>query len=454
MSAGYVLGVRGCQHLGYKPAGMRLNPDTTWNQRIVDGHIAHELTMKAMLDAGVDGIIDGGDLTHWAHPATVDIEVANRVDDLRVDAGIWAVGNSGNHCAGGGRDLSAMGVMHRPALGINAVYPDPKRGPGDGIGPHPGLYEIHTQASNPAIPAGLALHLVSHYGLAKGLEAHGITVDPQPLHGHVNLFFSHGTFAADDRLYHCIDPHGEERAIPYEWATRGWEAMILSHYHTLGPVQGFDHGTTGQVWYTGSSLRRGFSDGPGPRGWVKVLVHDTGRVEITAEHIWQRPQHDLPVIDASGLTVSEIDELVTGNLHGIELFDPDTHNLTGDGGAIVRQLVTGTTVTQRQGLAGLRPRFASLTQDAAWWALQPVNNAPTAPAVGDRNQRDLTARITDFGGEVRRRADRLVHAAGVPRQLAIPATEQAASWADTIHPDVDTEPVTGPATDHEQRAAS
>lgn len=433
----YTIGFRGCQHLGYQPTEMRLNKETTWNQRIVDGHYAHEATMKAMLAAGVDGIVDGGDLTHWAKPAPRDIEVANRVDDLRVAADVWAIGNSGNHCAGGGRDLSAMGVMHRPTLGIHAVYPDPTRGPGDGVGPFPGLYEIHTNESNPTLPAGLALHLVSHYGLARDLAEHGINIDPQPLPGHVNLFASHGTFQADERLYNCIDPHGEERPIPTEWAHRGWDAMILSHYHTMGAVPGFGDSDSGQVWYTGSSLRRGFSDDPGPRGWLNVAVHDTGRVTITPESIWQRPQVDLPAIDATGLTLHDLDDLITTNLTATSMDDSHSRALTGDGGTIVRQVVTGSTAMQRQGLTKLRGRFASLTQNAAWWRIHPVNNARPGRISGDRVERDLSTRITDFAGEMQNRADHISHTIGVPDVLKKPVTEQAIAWAHEVSPGSD-----------------
>lgn len=430
----YTIGFRGCQHLGYQPTGMRQNRETTWNQRIVDGHYAHAATMRSMLEAGVDGIVDGGDLTHWAKPVPRDIEVANRVDDLRVAANVWAVGNSGNHCAGAGRDLSAMGVMHRPELGINAVYPDPTRGPSDGIGPYPGLYEIHTNETNPALPDGLALHFVSHFGLARELADHGITIDPHPLPGHVNLFASHGTFQADERLYHCIDPHGEERPIPPEWAHRGWDAMILSHYHTMGAVPGFGDATSGQVWYTGSSLRRGFSDEPGDRGWLKVTIHDAGHVTVTPQTIWQRPQVDLPAIDATGLTVAELDDLITANLTATPMDDPRSCDLTGDGGAIVRQLITGSTALQRQGLTQLRARFASFAEEASWWAIHPVNNARPGRIVGDRVERDLSVRITNFAGEMQARADHIAHTVGVPEALKNPATEQAVTWAGDAAP--------------------
>lgn len=453
MSAGYTLGVRGCQHLGCATTGMRLNKQTRWNQRVVDGNYAHKATMSAMIDAGVDGIIDGGDLSHYSRPLPATVETANRVDDLRVEAGIWAVGNSGNHDAGGGSDLSAMGVMHRPHLGISAVYPDPTRGPSAGIGPFPGLYEIHTSQDNPHLPDNLALHFVSHYGLSRDLAEHGINIDPIPLPGYVNLFFSHGVFTADERLYQCVDPHGEERPIPTEWATRGWDAMILSHYHTMGAVPGFGDGDRGQVWYTGSSFRRGFSDDPGARGWVKVVIQDTGKVSVTGETIWQRPQFDLPTIDASGLTVADLDDRITSHLTQVPHSDSESDQLTGDGGSIIRQQVTGTTPAQRQGLTALRARFANLTSDAAWWGISTHHHAGTARRTLGGPDRDIHSRITDFAAEVTTRADRLRASAGVPDVLASEATAQAVQWASEVAvnaeaPETHTEsvPETSPVT--------
>lgn len=423
----YKIGVRGCQHLGYAARNMRLDRITGWNQRVVDGHIAHSLIMQDMIDAGVDGIVDGGDLSHWNKPVPRDIEVAHRVDDLRVAAGIWAVANSGNHCAGGGADLSAMSIMHRPHLGLNAVYPDPKRGPGDGTGPYPGLYEIHRPVD------GLALHCVSHYGLDRSLADHSIHIDPQPLPGGVNLLFCHGVFDADGRLYQCVNPHGEERPIPVDWAHRGWDAVLLSHYHTPGPVSGFDNGEPCQVWYTGSALTRGFADEAGPRGWLLVTIHDTGRVAIELRTIWQRPQFDLPAIDATGLSTADLHDIVIGSIADTPLWDEESALITGDGGAIVRQVISNTVPAQRQALGARAGRYANLTRDAAWWSItyeQPTN-AQALPS-GGRSGRDLTRRFTDFGAELRLRSGRLAEAVKVPHGLRRPVVAQAASWADDI----------------------
>jgi DNA repair exonuclease SbcCD nuclease subunit len=414
--------------LGYAARNMRLDRTTGWNQRVVDGHIAHGLIMQDMINVGVDGIVDGGDLSHWNKPIPRDIEVANRVDDLRVSAGIWAVANSGNHCAGGGADLSAMSIMHRPHLNMNAIFPDPKRRPGDGPGPHPGLYEIHTPDE------GLALHFVSHYGLDRSLADRGIHIDPQPLPGAVNLLFCHGVFDADGRLYQCVNPHGEERPIPVDWAHRDWDAVLLSHYHTAGPIPGFDRNDHCQVWYTGSALTRGFADDPGPRGWLLVTLRDTGHVAIELRTIWQRPQFDLPTIDATELSSADLDDIVTANIAGTPLWDEESARISGDGGAIVRQVVGNTSPAQRQALSARAGRYANLTRDAAWWSISYAQRIDaSALASGSRSGRDITRRFTDFAAELRLRSDCLAEAAKVPPRMRPPVLEQAIHWAEEIN---------------------
>lgn len=426
----YVIGVRGCQHLGYSNPRMRLNAPTRWNQRVVDGHMAHHLTTQAMIDAGVRGIIDGGDLTHRARPVPRDVEFANRTDDLRAGARIWGIGNSGNHCAGAGSDISAMGAMHRPHLGMHAVYPDPRRGRTDGVGPHPGLYEIHQPVD------GLAIHAVSHYGLDRSLADDGIHIEPTPLPGHVNLFICHGVFEADDRLYRCINPHGQERPIPLDWAHRDWDALLLSHYHSLGAVPGHDHDGPGQVWYTGSSLTRGFSDELGERGWLHVTVEDSGRVHVEARTIWQRPQYDLQVINATDLTAADIDDLVTHRINGLDLEDARSARLTGDAGAICRQRITGTAPAQRQALRAMESRWSRLAAAAAAWQIdyqQPksVGLREMEPQI----QREITGRVTDYAAEFAQRAGQLASRTHVPTALAEEVHAQALAWAQEITPE-------------------
>ena len=46
----YIIGVRGCQHLGYDASGFRRSKATGWGMRVIDGHTAHELTARSMIE--------------------------------------------------------------------------------------------------------------------------------------------------------------------------------------------------------------------------------------------------------------------------------------------------------------------------------------------------------------------------------------------------------------------
>jgi len=278
------------------------------------------------------------------------------------------------------------------------------------------------------------LHFVSHYGLDKSLADSGIRIDPEPLRGNVNLLFCHGVFDADGRLYQCINPHGEERPIPSDWAHRGWDAVLLSHYHTAGPIPGFGNDGQCQVWYTGSALTRGFADEPGPRGWLLVTVHGPGAVDIELRTIWQRPQFDLATIDATELSPTDLDDILAANITGIPLADEESALISGDGGAIVRQVIRNTSPAQRQALSARAGRYANLARDAAWWniAYEQRTDAPVAPG-GSQPGRDLTRRYTDFAAELRLRADHLGKAVKVPSRMRQPVLEQAVRWASEIN---------------------
>ena len=397
----YSIGYRGCQHLGYAARNMRMHNDTGWNLRVIDGHVAHELTMRDMLAVGVNGVFDGGDIAHWSQPENRDIHHMRLIDDLRVDAigqdGLapWYRGNTGNHDVGAVSAISAASALHRPALEAQVVYP----GNQSVAGPLPGLYEVHQP--DPAIP--LYLHIVSHNGLLAGQG-----VSPEPVPGGVNLLSAHGIFTGDPRQRDMWESHGEQRVVPTSWVDRGWDAVLLSDLHTLGPVPGYGPADRerGQVWYTGSAVRRGFSDSVGPRGWLLVTLNDDGTVAVTTRPVWQRPQHELPVINAAGLTAAEVDEQVTTHLGVSSWWDPASAELTGDGGYILRQRITGVSPSLRKSLNGLNGRWADLAKasglGAAWWDV-PLESTVIA-ATAATGQRTVTNRISDFSSDL---ADRV-----------------------------------------------
>lgn len=379
----YKIAFYGCAHLGYGMRGMTRRHPSGHNLREEDGYTAHNLIMRDILTHHVDGIVDGGDLFHIEHPSVRSVKQALSADDLRVAHSedtnpVWRITNGGNHDSGASTRLSAVSHIHRTWLNSRAVYPAAHKPTQDQIGPWPGLYEIH----RPDPTIDVYIHVISHNGLDPHLAERGITIAPQPVPNAVNLLASHGIFSADGRLFGADDRHGAHRVIPEGWADRGWDQIVLSDYHTLGPIPGFgpdDGRDSGQVWMTGSAVRRGFSDDASPRGWLEVTVHDDRRVTITPHHIWQRPQVDFPPIDARTMTTANIDELIRDRLSHQVMWDEESEKVAGDGGFLLRQIISHTTPHQRRVLGPLRIEWARLASAAAYWAADYVKPLTTAP---------------------------------------------------------------------------
>ena len=391
----YTFGTVGCTHIGYTYKAMqRRNRELGVDQRIADGYLANQQVFTQMIDAGCRGVLHGGDVFHWSKPLPRDIETVHRVDDARYDAGLWAVVNTGNHDAGASADMSAVAVLDRPTVNSASVYVHDTRPTDLAVGPYPGLYEIH----QPDPDRQIYLHVVSHFGLDRDLREAGIIIDPQPLDHGINILCSHGIFVGDTRLYRAVERHGAERLIPTEWVTRGWDVTLLSDFHTPGPVDGFgDPDGRGQVWYTGSTLRRGFSDEATERGWLKVEIPDQEAPQVSLQSIWQRPQLDFEPIDATGLTVSEINDRVRDRLTAQSWVDDTATERSGDGGWILRQTIRHASAQQKQGINELRGHWAKAASAAASWHVDFDNPlAAFSTAKPRRVHTTITDRVTDF----------------------------------------------------------
>lgn len=400
----YRIGFYGCAHLGYRMRGMSRTSPNGINIKENDGYIAHRLIMRDMLEHGVNGIVDGGDLFHVEHPAVRPVATALAVDDLRVEhtPRPWRITNGGNHDNGAATRLSAVAHIHRTELDCHAVYPDASRDAAQQVGPWPGLYEVHQP--DPTQP--VFIHVVSHNGLDPALADRGITIDPTPRPGAVNILVSHGIFSADGRLFGADDAHGARRVIPETWVGKDWDQTILSDYHTLGPIPGFEPDTPqqrGQVWMTGSGVRRGFSDEACDRGWIEVAIDGdpttgTARTTVTPHTIWQRPQVDFQPIEARGLTAADIDARIRNRIKKTALWDDPTAELTGDGGVIVRQTIQHSTPQQRSQLAEYRVEWQQLADRAAFFSVDYIDNwkpeTPTA-TTDPKNRKTLVDEFID-----------------------------------------------------------
>lgn len=301
-------------HLDYSAHG-KTNPDGI-NTRVQDGYDALTEIVQGIINhpKKIDYVIHGGDITHTSQPTVRTIYEGNRALRAFHKAGIPFYGVAGNHDASDIRaNLPSVAAFHDPDRNINMLY-DPY--------------------ARVELADGVLLHAISHHGLHAN-ETPEFEVSSE----NINIFTTHGA-ALDPKnktLLHCIDSP-REQIIPTELITEGlFQISLLGHYHSRHAVGG-EHLNT---WYSGSTVRRGFVDEPGARGWLLIEVEPNGKVTVTPQNIRQRPQFDLPTIDAQNLTASEVMDLLQINLETTVGLEQDP---------IVRQRIVNSTRLIKEGI--------------------------------------------------------------------------------------------------------
>jgi DNA repair exonuclease SbcCD nuclease subunit len=321
-------------HIGYRTK-VRSN-DKGINIRVQDGYDAlKEVIIQIIKSDGkekIDAVVCGGDLFHYSHPTIRDIATVQHFLRQLAKHNIPFYGLAGNHDANDIRsELAAVAAVNDPDKGIHALYEPYAK------------YELTD---------GIILHSVSHHGLGADDAPEVI-----PVEGAYNLFTTHGA-ALDPKnqaLMRCVDSP-REQFIPVEMIIdESFIAKMLGHYHSRYAVGGESLNT----WYSGSLVRRGFSDEVGERGWLLVNVNDNGKVTFTPKNISQRPQYDLETIDANDLTATDVMDLLVVNL------DRTTEAKKEP---IVRQRIINANRGIREGLD--RERINELTKHMLTWQLE------------------------------------------------------------------------------------
>lgn len=301
-------------HLGYR-ARVKSNSKGI-NLILQDGYDALRDIVNAILNSEVPihAVVHGGDFAHTSQPTVRDIAVGNFYLRKLAKAGIPFYGVGGNHDSS---DITA----DLPAV---AAFNDADRQ----------IHMVHEPYKKFEIADGLLLHAMSHHGLHEE-EAPDLKVNSDV----INIFTTHGA-ALDPKnqtLLRCVDSP-REQIIPVELITEDMFAVnLLGHYHSRYAVGNESLNT----WYAGSAIRRGFSDEPGPRGWLLVQIEADGSVKVTPKDIPQRPQFDLPIIDAEGLNPSEVMDQLELNME---------RTMETDREPIVRQRVMNANRVVREGL--------------------------------------------------------------------------------------------------------
>lgn len=321
-------------HIGYKTK-VRSNAKGI-NIRQQDGYDALREIISQVIKADgeekIDAVVCGGDLFHFSHPSIRDIVTVRWYLEQLSKHNIPFYGLAGNHDANDIKsEMASVAAVNDPDRGIYA------------------LYEPYAQYE---LTDGIILHSVSHHGLGAD-EAPEV----KPVSGAYNLFTTHGA-ALDPKnkeLMRCADSP-REQFIPVEMIIDdAFIAKMLGHYHSRYPVGG----ETLNTWYSGSLVRRGFSDAPGERGWLLVNISDSGHVTFTSKNISQRPQYDLDVIDASELTAGEVMDLLEINLNRTK---------EANKAPIVRQRILNANRGVREGID--RAKIGELTEHMLSWQLE------------------------------------------------------------------------------------
>jgi DNA repair exonuclease SbcCD nuclease subunit len=404
MTTAYKIGFFSDTHIGYA-AKVRTHAASGLNERVRDGMKALRETVTQMIDEEVDLVIQGGDIFHRSWPQIAEVVFTRRELERLTASGIPVVVNTGNHDASSERGkTAATAAIHDPERGIEAV-----------IEP----YRIVRPVD------GLAIHALSHYGLARAER-----ILPEPIEGEINILTAHGTaLVPGHEIFACADSPGEQPIGLDLLTDERFSAALLGHYHGMGSLPNLPN-----AWYAGSSLRRGFSDPEGGRGWLLVEIDTNGAVTITPKFINQRPQFDLPVINAIGLTGEEVREQAKANLDMVDTSD-----------AIIRQVITNITAQHRAGIN--LPALASEAKNALQW--MPVLRRPEEQIIFfDEETNEMsetivaaedslaTVRSVDLPASYRTWVSGWSETSGVPESLRAPIAKQGEEHLQAVtHPD-------------------
>lgn len=287
-------------HAGYF-SGRKTGEDGV-NIREKDGYKALDRMITEIIENEVDCLLIAGDTFHISKPTTRSILFVREQMWRLWEASIPVYALGGNHeISDIQADISSAALLHDPWRGLYS---------------HIEPYVRHE------IKDGIFLHLVSHHMYGEQFET---MKKVKPVKGAINIFSTHGSVIdpiLEMKLHTEQSPR--EIVIPdgmlYD---NDWSYTMLGHIHErgwIGSKDGLTDTYNSKVYYNGSLIRRGFSDGITPlgRGWTLWEVSEDGVFKAIPKEILQRPQLDFKTIDASNISASEISDRVIANLRGTQ----------------------------------------------------------------------------------------------------------------------------------------
>lgn len=194
----------------------------------------------------------------------------------------------------------------------------------------------------------------------------------KPHEGAINIFSTHGSVIDPlMRIKLHTEQSPREIVIPDLLLNdKGWNYTILGHIHERGWIGSKDKKTDTSktnVFYCGSTIRRGFSDKETPlgRGWTLWDIEPNGTFTPQFFEIWQRPQSDFKPIDAANLNSKEITDLIIRNLKKSSGFGEGFNNVEAP---ILRQRIINLAPSKHQSLDW--KAISNHSTHAMQWALK------------------------------------------------------------------------------------
>lgn len=315
------------QHLGYS-SGKRVNEEGL-NLRVLDGYNAFRESIDDILNEDdVDLFIGSGDVFHQAHPEIRTMIEAQDGFRRLSEAGIPVHNITGNHDTTDIRsEIPANRILHEPR---NDIYS-----------------YVEPYIVKELLP-GVYFHFLSHHAYT---DQEATIKEIKLIEGAMNILVSHGsTYDTNMNVILHSPQEPREVIIPQDLMDMDWDYTWLGHIHErkwINSTSETSDSNNRRQFYSGSLIRRGFSDGVTDlgRGWTKWII-DTDKKTITPEfhHVKQRPQIDCPRIIATNLTPTEIEEALKAQ--GKAIFDKykdEDDTISDEDAPIVRQTVVGLT---------------------------------------------------------------------------------------------------------------
>lgn len=289
-------------HLGYT-SGRKKNKQGV-NLREADGYAAFHKMITQVIKEKPDIVIGGGDFFHTPYPEirTV-IALQNELRRLWL-AGIPVYMLAGNHEASDKvADIASSKVVDDPWRKIHS-YVEPYK--------------------KVEVTDGIFLHMSSHHLFSEQSETFKSI---KPVKDAINIFTTHGSVVdplSNKKLTTKESPR--EVVVPSTLLEdNDWSYALFGHIHERGFVGSKDGGASDsldkKIFYNGSLLRRGFSDGVSSlgRGWTMWEVTPDGAFIPTFHKIEERPQIDFEAIDGADLTSTEITDKILSNLESSQV---------------------------------------------------------------------------------------------------------------------------------------